>query len=56
MMIEKNMMDQQKPYQKLSFIKKKIMLSIWWDCKGVVYFELLPTAERSTQMFTGNNL
>ncbi|XP_014280271.1 uncharacterized protein [Halyomorpha halys] len=22
--------------------KKKIMLSIWWDWKGVLYFELLP--------------
>ena len=22
--------------------KKKIILSIWWDYKGVVYFELLP--------------
>lgn len=22
--------------------QKKIMLSIWWDYKGVVYFELLP--------------
>ena len=22
--------------------QKKIMLSIWWDYKGIVYFELLP--------------
>ena len=22
--------------------QKKVMLSDWWDCKGVVYFELLP--------------
>ena len=40
---KKSMMNQHKPYQKLSCIKKKIMLSIWWDYKGVVYFELLPT-------------
>ena len=22
--------------------QKKIMLSVWWDSKGIVYFELLP--------------
>jgi len=21
---------------------KKVMLCIWWDCKGIVYYELLP--------------
>ena len=21
---------------------KKVMLCIWWDCKGVIYYELLP--------------
>ena len=36
------MMNQHKPYQKPSCIKKKIMLSIWWDYKGVACFELLP--------------
>ena len=28
------------------------MLSIWWDYKGVVYFELLP----NNRMFTANNV
>ena len=22
--------------------QKKVMLSVWWDYKGIVYFELLP--------------
>ena len=22
--------------------QKKVMLSVWWDFKGIVYFELLP--------------
>ena len=22
---------------------KKVMISIWWDCKGVIWYELLPT-------------
>ena len=34
--------------------QKKIMLSIWWDYKGVVYFELVPN--NRTQIFTANNL
>ena len=25
--------------------QKKVMLSCWWDCKGVVYFELLPVGQ-----------
>jgi len=24
------------------FHQKKVMLSVWWDCKGIVYFEILP--------------
>lgn len=23
----------------------KVMLSVWWDCKGIIYFEFLPTGE-----------
>lgn len=23
-------------------MEKRLMLYIWWDCKGIVYFELLP--------------
>jgi [histone H3]-lysine36 N-dimethyltransferase SETMAR len=35
--------DQQpEPYPKPDLHQKKIMLSIWWDVKGVIYFELLP--------------
>ena len=22
--------------------RKKVLLSVWWDYKGIVYFELLP--------------
>ena len=29
-------------HQKLIFIKRRVMLSAWWDFKGIVYFELLP--------------
>lgn len=25
--------------------QKKVMLSCWWDCKGVVFFELLPAGQ-----------
>ena len=25
-----------------SFYPKKAMLSIWWDCRGPIYYELLP--------------
>ena len=28
---------------KPGFRPKKVMLSVWWDCKGVIMFELLPT-------------
>ncbi|KAG6802281.1 Ammar1 transposase [Apis mellifera caucasica] len=34
--------NQLKQHQKLVFIKKKVLLSVWWDYKGIVYFELLP--------------
>ncbi|KAG6800714.1 Ammar1 transposase [Apis mellifera caucasica] len=23
--------------------RKKVLLSVWWDCKGIIYFELLPS-------------
>ena len=31
------------PTPKPDLHPKKIMLSVWWDVRGVVYFELLPT-------------
>ena len=27
---------------KVNIHQKKVMLSVWWDFKGIVYFELLP--------------
>ena len=27
---------------KVDIHQKKVMLSVWWDFKGIVYFELLP--------------
>ena len=27
---------------KANIHQKKVMLSVWWDFKGIVYFELLP--------------
>ena len=27
---------------KADIYQKKVMLSVWWDFKGIVYFELLP--------------
>ncbi|KAG6797842.1 Ammar1 transposase [Apis mellifera caucasica] len=33
--------NQLKQHQKLVFIKRRL-LSVWWDYKGIVYFELLP--------------
>ena len=35
-------MNQLKQHQKLVFIKRRFLLSVWWDYKGIVYFELLP--------------
>ena len=35
-------MKHHKRHRKLNCIKKKIILSVWWDWKGVVFFELLP--------------
>ena len=35
--------------------QKKIMLSVWRDWKGVVYFELLPRNQTIIPMFTVNN-
>jgi histone-lysine N-methyltransferase SETMAR len=35
--------DQQpEPEPKPELHQKKVMLSVWWDVKGVIYFELLP--------------
>ena len=34
--------NQIKQHQKLVFHQKKVLLSVWWDYKGIVYFELLP--------------
>ena len=28
--------------QNFGIHQKKILLSLWWDYKGIVYFELLP--------------
>ncbi|KAG9429776.1 Ammar1 transposase [Apis mellifera carnica] len=33
--------NQLKQHQKLVH-QKKVLLSVWWDYKGIVYFELLP--------------
>ena len=27
---------------KAHLLQKKVMLSVWWDYKGVIYFEVLP--------------
>ena len=35
-------MNQLKPHQSPTFTKKKVMFSVWWDFKGIVYFEPLP--------------
>ena len=35
-------MNQLKPHQGPIFSRKKVMLSVWWYFKGIVYFELLP--------------
>ena len=37
-----SVMNHYKQHRKLNCIKKKIMLFVWWDWKGVVFFELLP--------------
>ena len=34
--------NQLKQHQKLVFIKRRFC-SVWWDYKGIVYFELLPS-------------
>ena len=35
--------------------RKKVLLSVWLDYKGIVYFELLPPIERSILSSTSNN-
>ena len=35
---------------KASLHPKKVMLCLWWDCKGVLYYELLP----ENQMINSN--
>ncbi|GFT91492.1 histone-lysine N-methyltransferase SETMAR [Trichonephila clavipes] len=35
-------MNRLKPFPKPIFTKKKVMLSVWWDFKGIVFLELLP--------------
>lgn len=30
---------------KASLHPMKVMLSVWWDCKGIIYFEFLPAGE-----------
>jgi histone-lysine N-methyltransferase SETMAR len=35
--------EQRDPTPKSDLYPKKVMLSVWWDFQGVVYFELLPT-------------
>ena len=37
-----SVMNHHKQHPKLNCMKKKIMLSVWWDWKGVVFFELFP--------------
>ena len=36
-----NTMNQHKPHRKVNCIQKSMVL-VWWDYKGVVFFELLP--------------
>ncbi|XP_014773434.1 histone-lysine N-methyltransferase SETMAR-like [Octopus bimaculoides] len=31
------------PQLKRELQVKKVLLSVWWDCKGIIHFELLPT-------------
>ena len=31
--------------------QKKVLLSIWWDYKGIVYFELLPPSRRNSVVY-----
>ena len=37
-----SMMNHHEQTSKAELHQKKIMLSVWWDWKGVVFFELLP--------------
>lgn len=33
------------PTAKAGLHPQKVLMSIWWDCKGVIFYELLPTNE-----------
>lgn len=33
------------PMEKTNLHPQKVMLSVWWDCKGIIYFELLPAGQ-----------
>jgi histone-lysine N-methyltransferase SETMAR len=44
------------PEPKPEIHKKQIMLSVWWDSKGVVWFELLPPHTTITAAYYSNQL
>lgn len=38
----------QEPVAKAGLHPTKVLLSVWWDCKGIIFFELLPSGETIT--------
>ncbi|KFD53336.1 hypothetical protein M514_05817 [Trichuris suis] len=36
------------PLAKPKLHERKTMLSVWWDCEGVIHFELLPKNQTIT--------
>jgi Transposase (partial DDE domain) len=48
--------DTPNPQDKSSMQGKKIMLSVWWDREGVIYFELLPFNQTITAVYYSEQL